>query len=593
MTLRFCDGATFHRAVAAAVATLDRHVAEVDSLNVFPVPDGDTGRNMLGTMEVALAHARALDGKDRTLSGVADALAHGALMGARGNSGVILSQVLRGIAEGVRGMRRADGLRMAHALRRGSLAADAAVPVPVEGTILTVVRQAAAAAVTAAEREPTLAVALSAAAEAAAEAVLRTPEQLPILREAGVVDAGGRGFELLLRGVLVGMAESPAPGASDKPSRATVGAPSAGRRDGPTCAEAGWGYETMYLVTARGDGHLDIDRMRARLQALGDSVLVVGDRRLARVHLHSERPDLALGYGLRWGAVSRVTVENLDLLAAGEREERAAELFAVPPVEVARVEALAGRGDAGRGTGATSSAAEGRRDTAPRDRDGDGPVAPFGVVAVASGAGFATAFRAAGVASLVQGGQGDNPSTGDLVSAIRDARARAVVVLPNNPNVRLAAHQAAALSPGCSVHVVPTRNAAEGLAAVLALDPRAEVPVNVERMLRAARAVRTFSVTRATRDVTLGGHRVRRGDAIALDPDDGLIAAGRDRVEVAADAARVTAVGAELVTVHHGADADLDEAQRLATRLRDVLPGVEVEVVYGGQAHQPYLVAAE
>ena len=212
MTLRFCDGATFYRAVIAAVATLDRHHAEVDSLNVFPVPDGDTGRNMLVTMKVALEHAEVLEGPERTLTGVADALAHGALMGARGNSGVILSQVMRGLADGVKGMRRADGLAMAHALRCGSRAADAAVARPVEGTILTVVRAAGDAAVAAAEREPTLAVALSAAVEAAAEAVIRTPDQLPILAEAGVVDAGGRGFELLLRGVLMGMAETPAAG---------------------------------------------------------------------------------------------------------------------------------------------------------------------------------------------------------------------------------------------------------------------------------------------------------------------------------------------------------------------------------------------
>jgi len=585
MTLRFCDGPTFYRAMVAAVATLDRHAAEVDSLNVFPVPDGDTGRNMLVTMRVALEHAEVLEDGERTLTGVADALAHGGLMGARGNSGVILSQVLRGVADGVKGMKRADGLAMAHALRVGSRAADASVPRPVEGTILTVVRAAGDAAVAAAEREPTLAVALFAAVEAASAAVIRTPDQLPMLAEAGVVDAGGRGFELLLRGVLMGMAEAPGPG------REMLGA----ARGRPVVApegDAGWGYETMYLLTARLGTRLDIERMRAQLQTMGDSVLVVGDDGVARVHLHSERPDLAIGYGLRRGAVSRVTVENLDLLSAGEREERAAELLSVAPSELVRFGAM------------VNSPVDRRSVMAPgppraiaalaHDRYGiKGAGEAFAVVAVAAGPGIAQAFQAAGVTELVRGGQGENPSTGDIVAAIHDAAAKTVVVLPNNPNVRLAAEQAAALSPGTAVHVVPTRNAAEGLAAVLAIDPRAEPAANVERMRQAAASVRTFSVTRAVRDATMGRSAVRKGDAIALDPDEGLIASGHDRVEVAVDAARIIAVGAELLTIHYGADADLDEAERLAGRIAAALPGIEVDVVHGGQPHYAFLVAAE
>jgi DAK2 domain fusion protein YloV len=513
-------------------------------------------------------------------------------MGARGNSGVILSQVVRGIADGVKGMRRADGLAMAHALRCGSRAADAAVPKPVEGTILTVVRAAADAAVVAAEAEPTLLAALSAAVEAAAEAVIRTPDQLPVLREAGVVDAGGRGFELLLRGILMGMAESPGPGLPvgvATPARLPAGA---------LDEEAGWGYETMYLLTAREGTVLDIDRMRNQLQTMGDSVLVVGDARVARIHLHSERPDLALGYGLRRGTVSRVTVENMDLLSAGEREERAAELLSVSPSELARVGAMGGPMP---GRPVTAPSVAGRSavaglpaGAAPDAAHGiEGPVVPFAVVAVAAGPGIAQAFEAAGVAVLVTGGQGENPSTGDLVAAIHDAAAETVVVLPNNPNIRLAAQQAAALSPGTAVQVLPTRNAAEGLAAMLAVDRRGAASANVERMRRAAASVRTFSVTHAVRDAKLGGRKVRTGDAIALDPDDGLIAAGKDRIEVAVEAACHVAQGAELVTIHYGADADLDEAHRLAGRLTAVLPDVEVEVLHGGQPHYAFLVAAE
>jgi len=576
MTLRFCDGPTLYRAVVAAVATLDRHAAEVDALNVFPVPDGDTGRNMLVTMKVALEHAEVLEGPERSLTGIAEALAHGGLMGARGNSGVILSQVLRGLAEGVAGRRRADGLALAHALRCGSRAADASVPRPVEGTILTVVRAAGDAAVAQAERDPSLGGVLSAAVEAASAAVARTPDQLPMLAEAGVVDAGGRGFELLLRGALLGTVEGTDP----------IERHPAGGRGRPLVTpdgDAGWGYETMYLLTARDGTSLEIPRMRAQLGTMGDSVLVVGDSRMARVHLHSERPDLAIGYGLRRGTVSRVTIENMDLLSAGEREERAAELLGVP------VEAL------DQATAAESRAAAPGSRAAPATAAGSPAQArvPFAVVAVAVGEGIATAFTAAGVRALVPGGQGANPSTGELLAAIEAARADVVVLLPDNPNVRLAAEQAAALATGMTVHVVPTRNAAEGLAAVLAVDPRADAATNAARMARAADAVRSFVVTTAVRDARFGGRSVKRGHAIAVDPDDGLIASGPDRVAVALEAALTIADGAELVTIHHGADADLAEAERLAARVMAARPELIVEVVHGGQPHVAYLVAAE
>ena len=566
MTLRFCDGPTLYRAVVAAVATLDRHAAEVDALNVFPVPDGDTGRNMLVTMKVALEHAEVLEGAVRSLTGVAEALAYGGLMGARGNSGVILSQVLRGLAEGVVGRRRADGLALAHALRCGSRAADSSVPKPVEGTILTVVRAAGDAAVAQAERDRSLGGVLSAAVEAAAAAVARTPDQLPALAEAGVVDAGGRGFELLLRGALLGTVEG-----TDRIERRPVGG--RGRPVVTPGGDAGWGYETMYLLTARGGTSLDIERMRSQLGTMGDSVLVVGDRRVARVHLHSERPDLAIGYGLRRGTVSRVTIENMDLQSAGEREERAAELLGVPVSVLDHATA--------------ANAQEVEATPAIEAR------VPFAIVAVAVGEGIATAFAAAGIRALVPGGQGANPSTGELLAAIEAARADTVVLLPNNPNVRLAAEQAAHLATGATVHVVPTRNAAEGLAAVLAVDPRAEPAANAARMARAAAGVRSFVVTTAVRDARFGGRSVKRGHAIALDPDDGLLASGTDRVAVALDAALALADGAELLTIHYGADADLDEAERFADRVMEARPELVVELVHGGQPHHAYLVAAE
>jgi len=328
----------------------------------------------------------------------------------------------------------------------------------------------------------------------------------------------------------------------------------------------------MYLLTAKEATTLDIDRMRAQLGTMGGSVLVVGDSRVARVRLHSERPDLAIVYGLRRGTVSRGTVENMDLLSAGEREERAADLLGVP------VSALD-----------EASVPEARVPVA----IGESPRVPFAVVAVVVGSGIVEAFRAAGVTAMVPGGQGEDPSTGELLAAIEAACADAVVLLPNDPNVRLAAVQAATLAHGTAVHVVQTRNAAEGLAAVLAADPRAEPAANAARMARAAAAIRTFVVTTAVRDAIVNGRAVKRGHAIALDPDDGLIATGPDRVRVAVDAVAVVADGAELLTIHQGADASLEEAERFAALFQAAFPALVVEIVRGGQPHHAFLVAAE
>jgi len=297
-----------------------------------------------------------------------------------------------------------------------------------------------------------------------------------------------------------------------------------------------------------------------------------------------------------------VTVENMDLLSGGEREERAAELMAAPLPGGGPDRVVAGT----IGLGATTFAAPMRpllarplAATAPMGvaqppaATDPGPGPDFAIVAVAVGDGIASAFAAAGVRSLVPGGQGDNPSTGELLAAIGATRAAVVALLPNNPNVRLAAEQAAALSKDAQVLVVPTRNAAEGLAAVLAVDPRLDPVANQARMARAAASVRSFIVTRAVRDARVSGREVKRGQALALDPDDGLLAAGPDRVEVALAGIRAIAQGAELLTIHYGADADLDEAERLAHLATAALPGVEVEVMHGGQPHHAYLVAAE
>jgi DAK2 domain fusion protein YloV len=561
MARRACDGEGLLGAFQAAVANLETHVDEINALNVYPVPDGDTGSNMYATVKAALDEAEAAT--DRSSERIAAAISFGALMGARGNSGVITSQIFRGMAEGLGGKSRFNGLDLAHALSLGAKTAYGAVAKPVEGTILTVIRESADAAVQAAERDNDIETVLTATVAAAEKSVARTPTLLAILREAGVVDAGGQGLYRLFQGALLHLVgRSPAGAARD---RAHAGA---GVKPSTLVAHAdeGFGYETMFLLQPNGAGTLDVDAIRDHLESIGESVLVAGDRRALKVHVHNERPDLVIAYGLSVGALSRISVENLDNQARDIRETRAAAFTGEAP----------GAATSGAGPSADAPAA------APA----------LGVVAVAAGDGLAAIFRDFGVAAVVQGGQSANPSTGELLEAIGDVEAREIIILPNNPNVVLAARQVASMTDR-PVAVVATRNAAEGFAALLALDPSLDAASNAEPMLEAARAIQTLVVTESVRDATIGGRKIKRGQTIALGPDDGLLAGGSDREKTVLDGIAAFAPGFELITLFYGDGADLAEAEAMARRIGESLSGVEVEVRHGGQPFYRYLISAE
>jgi DAK2 domain fusion protein YloV len=572
MARRSGDGDGLLRAFRAAVANLEAHVDELNALNVYPVPDGDTGSNMFATVKAALEEAEGTAGQpaDR----IAAAISFGALMGARGNSGVITSQIFRGMSEGLGGKRRFNGLDLAHALSQGSKAAYAAVARPVEGTILTVIRESADAAVIAAERSDEIESVLTATVEAAEKSVARTPSLLAVLREAGVVDSGGQGLYRLLQGALQHVVgQSPASVARD---RSHTGA---GIKASTLVAHAdeGFGYETMFLLQPLGLGSLDVEAIRDHLESIGESVLVAGDPRALKVHVHNERPDLIVGYGLSVGALSRISIENLDNQARDIRETRAAAFTGPEPTATS-------------GRSATAQAMAPSPTTAPAADAADAPA--IGVVAVVAGDGLAAIFRDFGVASVVMGGQSANPSTGELLEAIRAVDAREIILLPNNPNVVLAARQVAAMVDR-TVVVVPTRNAGEGFAALLSMDPSLDAAANAGPMTEAGRAIQTLVVTEAVRDATIGGRKVKHGQTIALDPDDGLVAAGGDRDKTVLAAIAALAPGFELLTLFYGDGADLAEAETTARRIGDATPGVEVEVRHGGQPFYRYLIAAE
>ena len=574
MARKACDGNGLLEAFRAAVANLEAHVDEINGLNVYPVPDGDTGSNMLATVRAALEEAEAVAGEpaDR----VAAAISFGALMGARGNSGVITSQIFRGMAEGLGGKTRFNGLDLAHALSEGAKTAYGAVAKPVEGTILTVIRESAAVAVAAAERDNDIETVLAATLDAAEKSVARTPSLLAILREAGVVDSGGQGLYRLFQGALLHLTGKTPVGVA----RERVGA---GAKPSTLVAHAdeGFGYETMFLLRAAGHEPLDVDAIRDHLESIGESVLVAGDSRALKVHVHNERPDLVIGYGLTLGTLSRITVENLDNQARDVRETKAAEFTGAPTPELSE-------GSIARPEGAGS-----REDRNGSNGSGRGADLPdLAVIAVTAGDGLAAIFRDFGVAAVVQGGQSANPSTGELLEAVGSVPAREVLLLPNNPNVVLAARQVASMSER-PVGVVPTRNAAEGFAALLALDPSMDAASNVGPMTEAGRGIQTAVVTEAVRDATIGGRKVKQGQTIALDPDDGLIAVDSDRERCVLAAMAALTPGYELVTLFYGDGADLAETETMARRIGELLPGIEIEVRHGGQPYYRYLISAE
>jgi len=599
MARRSRSGAGFLAAFRSAVANLEANVEEVNALNVFPVPDGDTGTNMLATVRAALEEAdRVGSNPDVDASAVAHAASYGALMGARGNSGVITSQILAGIAHGLAGKRRFNGLDLAHALDAGSRNAYKAVAKPVEGTILTVIREASAAAIAAAERDSNAEFVLAATVDAAEKAVAKTPSLLPILREAHVVDSGGQGLFRLFQGALEAARGRPVhPGtgmapAGHAPTREAVSA----------VEETAYGYETVYLVRAR-EGHpLDIPTIQTHLESIGDSVLVAGDVTLVKVHVHNDRPDAVITYGLSIGALSRITIENLDGQATEVREAKAA-AFVGETATAAAVSSAPGSAPYGPSASARPAASV-IAEAIAVSAAAQAPAAevtrlPLGVVVVAPSDGLAAVladmaapFREYGAFRVVRGGQSANPSTGELLEAVRATLADELLILPNNPNVILAAKQVASMTDRV-VHVVPTRNCAEGVAALFGLDRTKDAAWNATAMTEAGRSLQTMQVTEAVRDATVTGKKVKKGQTIVLDPDDGLLAVDGDpQRAVLAGLAKLDG-GFGLLTVYYGADATLDEAERLVLAIRELAPGADVEVVHGGQPHYRYLISAE
>ncbi len=533
------SGVQLQQMVIGGSRALQSQKEIVDALNVFPVPDGDTGTNMHLTVQSAAKEVSSLE--KPTVAQVAGAASMGSLMGARGNSGVILSQLFRGIAKGLEGKNTASGSDLAKALQNGVETAYKAVMKPVEGTILTVSRETAKGAVQAAKNERDVLKILTAAKNKGEQALAKTPEMLPALKQAGVVDAGGKGFLVILEGWIAALGGQEVQPVMFQPR--PVESP---RVDTPV-EDITFQYCTEFILKGE---NLPQERVRQDLSPHGDCLLVVGTEDVLKIHIHSNHPGTILEYCVKLGDLHEVQIHNM-------RAQHEAKLHAE------------------------------KQENFKQQQQKD-----MGIVAVAVGEGLVEVFRSLGVDQIIQGGQTMNPSTEDLVSAIKSVNAKQVFVLPNNGNIILAAQQARSLVQQ-EVHVVPTKSIPQGIAAVLAFDPEASFADNRAALDKSFGAMKSGEVTYAVRDSQFDGHAIKAGDILGL-IDDKIVLSGQDLQQVTLGLIdKMGGENSELISLFYGQDVGDDAALGFTATLRERYKRSEVEVHSGGQPLYYFIISVE
>jgi len=526
----------------AATSWLEKSSSEIDALNVFPVPDGDCGTNMLLTMRSTMEEA--YRAPDHSASAVTQAMAKGALMGARGNSGVILSQILRGLAQGLADKETFTAVELANALQQSSAMAYKGLSNPVEGTMLTVIKEVAAAAQAQATGDGgDLIPVMEAVVNAAGESVANTPNLLPVLREAGVVDAGGQGLYTILDGALRYLRGEMEQMRFRKPQIIVSDIPATRLPQMIAAEEVPYGYCTEFLLKGEKIG---ADKIRKRLEKKGESLIVVGDESAVRVHIHTLDPGSVIRYATKLGTMHQVSVRNMD-----EQHQDFLEM---------------------------------QKERA--------PAVDTAIIAVVAGDGLTEVFTSLGASAIVPGGQTMNPSTKDLLQAVESVIPDKVIILPNNKNIVPAANQVHSLTTK-TIEVVSSETIPQGVAALLAFDYEANLETNTEIMKKAISAVRTIEITRAVRSTQLGGLKIKKKQPIGfLDGD--LVAVGASTADVLNQTlARLELDKAEVITVYYGADTESAEAEQISTSIREQHPQLQIEVVRGGQPHYNYIVSIE
>jgi uncharacterized protein len=544
------DGQDLKKAILAGAAWLEENREAINALNVFPVPDGDTGSNMSATMKSAI---RNISNSDETSASViASRLAHDALLGARGNSGVILSQTLRGLAAGLANKQTFNAQDLAEAFQQASQLAYRAVIKPVEGTILTVVRATAEAAKVSVAQDNDLVTEMQDVVDAARRAVAHTPEQLPTLKQAGVVDAGGQGFCTILEGILRYMrGESTHQEISASHILQDLQPVT---KKGRVSVEEEFGYEVVFLL--RGAG-LDVEKIRQTIIDMGGvSTVVAGDETMLKVHTHTLTPGKILDYGVSLGSLLDINIENL--------QEQSL-------------------------TYAAESAAEHASD----DTDAEPAPAPaIATAAVVSGPGFEKVFQGLGVSAIVSGGQTMNPSIEELLEAVEKIPSEYIIVLPNNSNVILSAQQVVDLTQK-HVYIIPSKTLPQGISALISFNFEADFETNCKTMTNAIKNVQTAEITTAVRSVQLGGVHVREGDYIGV-INGNLAVASQDMDHVVHDTLqRMHIDNYEIVTLYYGQDITAERAKEMSRQIQSRYSQLEIEVVDGGQPYYAYILSVE
>ena len=548
------DARILSRMFLAGAKNLEAKKEWINELNVFPVPDGDTGTNMTMTIMAAAAEVGSLG--DTDMESLAKAISSGSLRGARGNSGVILSQLLRGFTKSVKTKEELDAKAIAAAMEKGVETAYKAVMKPKEGTILTVAREAAAKAVELAETAEDLDTFFQAVIAHAEETLAKTPEMLPVLKEAGVVDSGGQGLLEVYHGAYDGFLGKEIDytqfGEAKGPAVTKIGAQAE--------ADIKFGYCTEFIILLDKPMAEEIEHeFKKFLMSLGDSIVLVADDEIVKVHVHTNHPGQAIEKALTFGALSRMKIDNMreehqeKLIKDAEKlakEQEEKEAAAQPPKEV-------------------------------------------GFISVSVGNGMTEIFKELGVDYLIEGGQTMNPSTEDMLNAIARVNAKTIYIFPNNKNIILAANQARDLTEDKEIVVVPTKTIPQGITAMISYVPEKNSAENTEAMLQAIERVKTGQVTYAVRDTRIDDKEIHEGDIMGIG-DHGILAVGKDRLEVTKETvAEMVDDESEVISIYYGADIEEAEAEELAAAIEEEYPDCDVELNAGGQPIYYYVISVE
>lgn len=543
------DASTLSRMFLAGAKNLEAKKEWINELNVFPVPDGDTGTNMTLTIMSAAAEVGALG--DTDMESLAKAISSGSLRGARGNSGVILSQLLRGFTKSIEHHEQVDAMAFARAFEKGVETAYKAVMKPKEGTILTVAKGAAVKALEIAEESENLETFFADVIAEAEAVLLRTPEMLPVLKEAGVVDSGGQGLLEVLKGAFDGYLGKEIDMNFEKPAHAVMSKPMSAEE-----SDIKFGYCTEFIIMLEKEFPEKEERaFKEYLLSIGDSLVVVADDEIVKVHVHTNAPGDAIQRALTYGQLSNMKIDNMRL----EHHERLIKDAEKVAAQQAKAE----------------------------------PEKEVGFISVSVGDGMGEIFRELGADYLIEGGQTMNPSTEDVLQAISHVNAKNIFIFPNNKNIILAANQARDLTEDKNIIVIPTKTIPQGITALISYVPDKTVEQNTEEMLEAMTHVKTGQVTYAVRDTKIDDKEIRQGDIMGIG-DKGILAVGQGIEDITVETLKeMVDEDTEIISIYYGADVTEEDAEQLCERLEELYPDFDVEINQGGQPIYYYVVSVE